>query len=523
MSRRLLVVIVTAAVALGPIDLPGGGPVPTVAAAGGSWAIQVQGGVLASAQLASNPPTAQVTVVIGNETRLSTGSSTLDALLDYTGISSGYTLSVYGDPVGDVQSDCISVWCTVTTEPAYLLPGHRLEFELSGGATRGGVTFRAVADDRALAMDVLLIAAAIALRAADSAGCSGEAAGSLLDLVTEDPAALGALLTYPAIVDLANAIHDPESNPITLTTAYLDLLGDRGFLLQMTKVALAYGLFDLSACLARAVASPFFRALYLIQAGFLSAEIGVWFGLRFGEQLINPQDGTIITASYFVGTPPGAEFIASATTVTAGTLITFTDASTNQPSSWSWDFGDGSTSTEQNPTKTYTAPGAYTVALTATNADGFDTETKIDYVTIEPPPPTPTPAPEPLVSVALVARTFEDTATFRFSGPTDVKRRFTDGSYAWEEITEKQAVAKCRDLRPAATVKLKPGRYTVDVGEYDGKRMRVTLNLASAAGNRICVLGVAHEAFGEFARFVIYGRSGAFKVEEFVRCVDLCP
>ena len=49
---------------------------------------------------------------------------------------------------------------------------------------------------------------------------------------------------------------------------------------------------------------------------------------------------------------------------------TFTDQSTNSPTSWAWDFGDGNTSTLQNPTHTYTAPGTFNVCLTVTNEAG---------------------------------------------------------------------------------------------------------------------------------------------------------
>lgn len=65
--------------------------------------------------------------------------------------------------------------------------------------------------------------------------------------------------------------------------------------------------------------------------------------------------------------------------------VAFTDTSTGSPTSWLWDFGDGNTSTLQNPTHVYTADGVYTVALTATNDDGDDTETKVDYITVASP------------------------------------------------------------------------------------------------------------------------------------------
>jgi len=47
-----------------------------------------------------------------------------------------------------------------------------------------------------------------------------------------------------------------------------------------------------------------------------------------------------------------------------------------------WDFGDGSTSTEQNPTHVYNDLGGYSVSLTATNAQGSDTEVKNNYVNV---------------------------------------------------------------------------------------------------------------------------------------------
>ncbi len=54
-------------------------------------------------------------------------------------------------------------------------------------------------------------------------------------------------------------------------------------------------------------------------------------------------------------------------------MLTFTDESTNNPTSWSWDFGDSNTSTEQNPVHTYTTPNLYNICLTAANNVGADT------------------------------------------------------------------------------------------------------------------------------------------------------
>jgi PKD repeat protein len=86
------------------------------------------------------------------------------------------------------------------------------------------------------------------------------------------------------------------------------------------------------------------------------------------------------------GQPPVADFTASATTITEGDSVNFTDLSTNDPDTWDWTFNGGtpSSSTLQNPTVTYYTQGTYTVTLTASNAFGSDTETKVNYITVEP-------------------------------------------------------------------------------------------------------------------------------------------
>lgn len=67
-----------------------------------------------------------------------------------------------------------------------------------------------------------------------------------------------------------------------------------------------------------------------------------------------------------------ASFTASATTITLGESITFTDTTTggNIPFTYSWNFGDGSISTLEDPIYTYSQAGTYSVTLTVTDADG---------------------------------------------------------------------------------------------------------------------------------------------------------
>lgn len=89
------------------------------------------------------------------------------------------------------------------------------------------------------------------------------------------------------------------------------------------------------------------------------------------------------------GDPPVANFSTNVTSVYEGNTVTFTDLSTESPTSWSWTFGDSGTSTSQNPSHVYSTAGVYTVTLTATNAYGVDAEVKTNYITVTVPVVTP--------------------------------------------------------------------------------------------------------------------------------------
>ncbi len=89
--------------------------------------------------------------------------------------------------------------------------------------------------------------------------------------------------------------------------------------------------------------------------------------------------------------PPVGNFTAN-TTFTCDGTISFTDLSTNNPTSWQWDFGDGNTDTVQNPTHTYTADGTYTVTLIVTNPFGSDTIVFTNFIVVNTSAPTPVTA-----------------------------------------------------------------------------------------------------------------------------------
>jgi YVTN family beta-propeller protein len=79
---------------------------------------------------------------------------------------------------------------------------------------------------------------------------------------------------------------------------------------------------------------------------------------------------------------PVTAFSALPTSGTAPLNVSFTDNSTESPTSWKWSFGDGKSSSEQNPVHTYTKAGKYNVTLTAKNTAGSNAVTKSGYITV---------------------------------------------------------------------------------------------------------------------------------------------
>ena len=132
-----------------------------------------------------------------------------------------------------------------------------------------------------------------------------------------------------------------------------------------------------------------------------------------------------------VNGPPTAAFSGSPTSGVEPLTVTFTDASTGDPTSWSWDFGDGGTSTAQNPTHEYTAAGTYTVTLTATNDCGSDDEVKTDYITVDPcNAPVAAFSGTPTSGDAPLTVNFTDEST---NSPTSWSWNFGDGSTSTEQ------------------------------------------------------------------------------------------
>jgi PKD repeat protein len=124
----------------------------------------------------------------------------------------------------------------------------------------------------------------------------------------------------------------------------------------------------------------------------------------FNEVTFNASATVVFALNANIGLQaPMADFTADVLVVDEGETVTFTDMSTNSPTSWMWTFEGGvpATSTEATPTVTYAEAGTYNVSLTTSNAAGTSTElAKPEYILVEEVLGTGTPNPlQDLVSV----------------------------------------------------------------------------------------------------------------------------
>ncbi len=87
------------------------------------------------------------------------------------------------------------------------------------------------------------------------------------------------------------------------------------------------------------------------------------------------------------GAAPVASFNSSAANPTINTTISFTDLSTNSPTSWNWSiapssysFINGTNANSQNVDIVFSSSGTYTIDFTATNSFGSNTSSQIYFV-----------------------------------------------------------------------------------------------------------------------------------------------
>ena len=94
-------------------------------------------------------------------------------------------------------------------------------------------------------------------------------------------------------------------------------------------------------------------------------------------------DNTLLKEDYItVHEKINVAFSASEDTVEVGSVVTFTDQSTGNPTNWDWDFegGNPNTSSERNPQVQYNTAGAFKVELIATNPYTSGQETEFNFI-----------------------------------------------------------------------------------------------------------------------------------------------
>ncbi|WP_141241710.1 PKD domain-containing protein, partial [Methanosarcina spelaei] len=161
---------------------------------------------------------------------------------------------------------------------------------------------------------------------------------------------------------------------------------------------------------------------------------------------------------------PVASFSASPTSGNAPLKVTFTDKSTNSPTSWKWTFGDGKTSTLKNPAYTYSKAGKYTVSLTVKNTAGTSTKTIKNYITVNAAPVKPVASfsASPTSGKAPLKVQFTDKSA---GLPTSWKWSFGDGTYSTAK-SPAHTYSKAGKYTVSLTVKNAKGSSTKTISGY---------------------------------------------------------
>jgi PKD repeat protein len=139
---------------------------------------------------------------------------------------------------------------------------------------------------------------------------------------------------------------------------------------------------------------------------------------------------------------PVADFTAIPLSGNAPLTVTFSDRSSDTPTSWKWEYNCGGGWTEfgngaKNPSHTFTAGGASDIRLTATNAGGSSTKIRTAYIVVS----APGSSGNTLAISGVIQPHAAPVAAFSaspVSGTTPLRVQFTDQStggptgWAWD-------------------------------------------------------------------------------------------
>ena len=133
---------------------------------------------------------------------------------------------------------------------------------------------------------------------------------------------------------------------------------------------------------------------------------------------------------------PVADFSGTPLSGTAPLLVTFTDTSSNTPTSWTWEYRNATTgwtvfNITQNATFSFAAAGIYSINLTATNAGGSGNLTRDTYITVTIPPPVAGFTGTPLSGTAPLSVAFTDTSSNTPTSWVWGAKNLTPGNNTW--------------------------------------------------------------------------------------------
>ena len=103
------------------------------------------------------------------------------------------------------------------------------------------------------------------------------------------------------------------------------------------------------------------------------------------------KQGAVIGIKPLITNVPVADFSASTSTTSIGSVISLSDESTNYPNAWSWTitpnnatFVNGTSNTSKFPEVSFSSPGKYKITLTSTNSKGSNIISKTDFIIVNP-------------------------------------------------------------------------------------------------------------------------------------------
>lgn len=183
----------------------------------------------------------------------------------------------------------------------------------------------------------------------------------------------------------------------------------------------------------------------------------IWWEIGGGtpDRVFTTQSGYTIQDTPPEPVAPVANFIGVPTTGPAPLTVRFTDTSTGVPTSWTWNFGDGTTSTDRHPTKIYQNHGVYNVSLTATNAQGQNTTTKVNYITAL--QPTTIKAENSVIPTGMNKTTGVSVANMQNMTAVGLN------------LTFDSTLAQLTSVRPNASVESKIEGFVTEINNTTGK------------------------------------------------------